>query len=154
MPGPAEFTKLLPLIVKLFPELVKPTFYRGAIGLLSKTDPTPDENLERALQTKTRVKKDKTFNDATAVLKVSDAIKCLEDNFNETSLMKEVALRVVKDFFNDVVKGTKEPISAAQNLADKMANCFREHALRQDTPRAKHRTTSHGRPARGHGKGR
>lgn len=146
----APIVRLIPIIIRLFPDLVKLTFYRGSVVVANRVTPMSETELERAVnaQVKTQDPRD-AAKDAQMVVKVSDAIKCLETTFNSTTLIKEFILVACKSLLEGVQKK-----ACGQEMFNRMSRCIREHALRQDTPRSAHRTTSHGRPARGHGHGR
>lgn len=149
MPGEAQFIRLMPIIVRLFPQLVKATFYRGSVVTLNKVTPSPDEDLERELNRKIKQKSADKSKDNQMVVKVSDAVACIEKGFNDTTLIKEFILTAAKALLEG-----RQSVACGQRMFDQMATCVRQKALRQDTPRAAHRTTRIGRPAKGHGKGR
>lgn len=108
-----------------------------------------DTELARKLDRKTRIKRPKNFNDEVHVIKLSEAMTCVETAFNDTSLLTQFLLGAAKAVFGD--QGSR---TAAQGLADKIGDCLRENCLRQDTPRVAKRTETHGRPAKGHGYGK
>lgn len=147
MPGGAEIVRLLPFIIKLFPELAQSSIL-GKIIPLFKIDPATDEDLARELNKEVRIKQ-KNNSDATSVIKVSEAIKCAKSSFDNTTLISEFVLEAAKS----LIAG-RQIDACGQRMFDQMVNCMRQNSLRQDTPRVASRTTSHGRPARGHGHGR
>jgi hypothetical protein len=83
------------------------------------------------------------------VIKVSDAIKCIEDGFNATTLVKEFFLVAVRS----LIAGTQVQ-AAGQRLFDSMSNCIRSKALGQKSERTYEVKKGYHRPALGHGKGR
>lgn len=149
MPGVEQLPRLVPLIVRLFPQLIRQTFYRGSVVVANQVTPTTDTELERNLAKKIKRRPQDETKDNQMVIKVSAAIKCVEEHFNNTTLIKEFVLVAVKSLWEGV-----QSQSCAQRMFDAMARCIRENALRQDTPRSAHRSSTHGRPARGHGHGR
>jgi hypothetical protein len=149
MAGEAQIVRLVPILIRLIPQLIRPTFYRGSAIVANNVTPATDEDLARELQQKIRVKADPRINDNSHVVKVSDAVHCVETEFSNTTLVLEFVKAAVKNLW-----AGKTEIAPSQRLADKIAACIREHACRQDTPRNSHRKTTHGRPARGHGRGR
>lgn len=145
---PNLLPEILPAILRLFPLMRELPIIRGVAIPINDVVPMSDEEVARALNPKTKIKDDKHFNDATHLVKCSDVMRCIENKFNDTTLLKEFLVIAAGRLVGNT--GT-----AAQNLADKMATCVREHALRQDTPR----TTSpprqkYHRPSKGHGTGR
>ncbi len=149
MPGVPDIVRLIPFIVRLFPQLVKTTFYRGSLVVANKVTAATDEDLARDLNRKIKQKESDKSKDNQMVIKVSEAIKCVEDNFNNTTLIKEFLLVACKSL---VAGETQE--ACGQKLFDKMARCIRENALRHDTPRVISSKRRYHRPSKGHGKGR
>jgi hypothetical protein len=144
-----QILRMLPIIIRLAPQLVKQTFYRGSAVVANKIDPATDEALERDLNRKIKRDPKQESKDNQMCIKVSEAVNCVEKHFNNTTLVKEFMLTAAKSLFEG-----RTTEACGQRLFDQMTRCIRENALRQDTPRAAHRTTKHGRPARGHGRGR
>jgi hypothetical protein len=149
MPGVDQFIRMIPIIIRLAPNLIKYTFYRGSIVVANKVTPATDEDLARELNRQIKQKSSDQAKDNQMVIKVSEAIKCVESNFNNTTLIKEFVLVAAKSLFEG-----RQTEACGQRLFDQMARCIRENALRQSTSRRVHRKTGHGRPAKGHGKGR
>jgi hypothetical protein len=143
-----ELVRILPLILRLFPELATSPLI-GKIIPLFKIDPRSDTDLARALNRELKVPKHHGFNDNTAVIKVSEAIKCVETKLGNG--------KVLLSFLKGIVNSLKsaEGKNAAELLASDIAACIREDSLRQNTPRTTDppRQKYH-RPAKGHGKGR
>jgi hypothetical protein len=131
MPGPQSMLQLLPYVVRLFPTIQTLPIIKGLAIPINDVHGITDPELARNLARKTSIKKKPTFNDNSSVIKVSEAIKCVEDQFNNTTLLKEFVLVAVKQVIGDTEK------TAAQDLADRMADCFRENSLRQNTPRVR-----------------
>jgi hypothetical protein len=142
--------RLLPLIIRLFPQLLKQTFHRGSIVFLSNIEPATDTELERELNAKIRVKRrEETPKDSSSVIKVSEAIDAVEEVLNQAGIKRELLLSLVQALFGDT--GNKR--APGQTTADKIAEKIRENSLRQNTARVKTRRTKYGRPAKGHGYG-
>jgi hypothetical protein len=133
--------ELLPYIVRLFPAVRTLPIVKGLAIPINDVHGITDPELARNLARKTSIKKNKTFNDETAVIKVSEAIKCVEEKFNDTTLVKEFVLVAVQQLVGDTEK------TAAQDLADRMAECFRENSLRQNTPRVRRTKRYSARPS-------
>jgi hypothetical protein len=95
-----------------------------------------------------RPKRKTGFNDSAHVIKVSDAIACVQTQVNNRLHWLAVAKEVVKSLV-----GT--PGNSMAGLGDDVAECLREKALTQLTERIRRDTkTKLHRPALGHGKGR
>jgi len=134
--------ELLPYVVRLFPTISKLPIVKGLAIPINDVKGITDPELARNLARKTQVKPRKGFNDATSVIRVSDAIKCAEEKFNDTTLLKEFVLVAVQQILGDTQK------TAAQDLADRIAECFRENSLRQNTPRVRVTKRYNARPSR------
>lgn len=141
---------MLPIIIRLAPQLVKMTFYRGSAIIANKVEPSNEEELAQELNRKIKRDQKEDSRDNQHVIKVADAIECIENGFNSTTLIYEFA----KTALRSLLEG-RQSEAAGQNLFDQMAKCIRENALRSDTLRRKHKpATKYGRPAKGHGHGR
>lgn len=149
MPIPQPLIRLLPALIRIAPELVTGTVTRGKIIALADVKPESETDLARKLDRKTKAKKRRKYNDAVHVVKVADAIKCIEDQFNNTSLLVQFLLGAAK-----AALGDEEARTAAQGLADKMAECIRDKSLTQKNPRVLGTSRYYQRPAKGHGRGR
>lgn len=144
-----SIVRMIPIIIRMFPQLTKFTFYRGSAIIANKIDPVSEEDLARELDRKIRRDRKNESRDNQTVVKVKDAIDCVEKAFNETTLIKEFILTACKSLITG-----RQSSACGQSLFDRISNCIRENVLRQDTIRRSHRTTNFGRPAKGHGKGR
>jgi hypothetical protein len=111
--------------------------------------PKTEEQLAREFSNDVKVKTRTDFNDANHVIKCSEAIKCVEKHFSETTLIWEFVKTAVKDLIAG--ETVKKP---SEDLANRIAECIRENCLRSDTPRVLIEKKFYHRPARGHGKGR
>lgn len=110
------------------------------------------KRIGRHLKRKTK-KKDR---DDTTLIKVSEAIECVDKYFRDPDTIRGLAEEVLKVILaaGETFLG-KPPDDILGEAADKCADCIRENCLRQDTPRARHRgPVENARPARGHGYGR
>lgn len=137
---------LLPWLVEVFPRIPGTARF---LAFFEGYEPMSDIDAMRALDRSMnwKPKKNPAFNDATSVIKVSDAIQCLQGGVNNSSHV----WNVIKQGLIAIV-GT--PSNSAGPMADSVVQCLRENALRQDTPRRSIKSTRYGRPARGHGYGR
>jgi hypothetical protein len=111
--------------------------------------PATDEDLARELDQKIKQNPSDKAKDNQRVVKVSDAVACVENTFNSTTLIKEFVLVAAKS----LISGTQTQ-ACGQSMFDAMAKCIRDKALSQLSARDIKRSTSIGRPALGHGKGR
>jgi hypothetical protein len=149
MAGLPEIVRLLPIIIRLFPQLVRTTFYRGFIRIFGEVKPLSDEELARDLNRKIDTRSKDKDKDNQMVVKVKDAVHCVEVGFNETTLIKEFILVAIRS----LIAGRGDE-ACGQRMFNQMSNCIREKALRHDTPRVIKETRQYRRPAKGHGKGR
>jgi hypothetical protein len=133
--------EILPYIVRLFPALKTLPIVRGLAIPINDVQGITDPELARNLARKTTIKKERSFNDETAVIKVSEAIKCIEEKFNDTTLLKEFILVAAQQIIGDA------ETTAAQAIADRMGTCIRENSLRQDTPRVRRTKRYSARPS-------
>jgi len=152
---PADPTVFMRDVKSLAPEVGKLKIPIGKfIGLAALNQFSGKEiskRIGRHLKRKTKKKK----GDDTMVIKVAEAIECVDKYFRDPATIRGLAEETISII---VALGEsfigKPPDDVLGEAADKCADCIRENALRQDTPRAAHRTTKKGRPARGHGHGR
>jgi hypothetical protein len=146
MPG-FEVARILPTIIRAFPELVRGSPTVGRILPLMNVEPTSDELLDRSLDRKFKRKTKKGFNDEIYVIKLDDAISCVEKVFSAPDLKRKGLLALAREAINQT--------TGESPLGTKIVDCLREHVLSQKSIRSKNRHgTSWGRPAVGHGKGR
>jgi hypothetical protein len=79
-----------------------------------------------------------TAADGRKVVKVRDAIECVEAYFNDGKLLGALASTIVQNF----VKGT--PVGVGESAIPQIADCIRKHALKQTKPErvkvGRHRT--------------
>lgn len=145
----ASFGRMLALVEFVAPEILQAgrIIFRAFPG--GKITPQTEEELQKEFSKDVRAKLKNGFNDATHVIKVSEAIKCVEKTLSDQTLMARVAAAMVKD----LIAG-KLVVSPSEDIANACAECFRENCLRSDTPRVKQTVTYYGRPAKGHGSGR
>jgi hypothetical protein len=146
MPSPLDILRILPEIIKLFPEILSPVV-RGKLIPLNNISPATDAEQMEALNRAVKLKPRKGFNDAIHVIKCSDVKSCLEEKLDK-SLLLEVLKSATRILAGD-------PTSNAGNIiGDRVMECIRENCLRSDTPRVKKTKDYFGRPAKGHGFGR
>jgi hypothetical protein len=77
------------------------------------------------------------------VIKVSEAMQCVEKNV-DGALLAKIGRAVI-----DVLTGNPQDLGT--EIIDPINRCMLENRLRQDTPRKGHRESTHARPAVGHG---
>jgi hypothetical protein len=130
MPGIGEITieQLLPLILKMFPELARVPIV-GKIIPLFKIDPEPDANLARKLAKKLDLSP-KTFNDEVHVVKVSEVRKCVEGKLGDGAILAAFLVGLGRALVG------KEDESAPFILGGKIMECVREKALQQKNKRS------------------
>jgi hypothetical protein len=146
----APIIEILPALLRLFPVMRTLPIARGvAIPLTSNplTDPQAQQQLDAKLKLKQR-ERDKT-KDSSQVIKLSDAIACVESKLNDTTLIWEF----IKTAVPALIKGAQTH-ATSQDMFDKIVECLREDAMRQDTVRRGSKVIRNPRPARGHGEGR
>lgn len=140
---------MLALVEFVAPEVLQAgrIIFRAFPG--GKITPQTEEELQQEFSKEVKAKLHPGFNDGTHVIKVSEAIKCVEKTLSSQTLMARVTAAVLRD----LIAG-KLVVSPSEDLANAAADCFRENCLRSDTPRVKQSVTYYGRPAKGHGEGR
>ena len=146
MPSPLEIVRILPLIIKFFPEILGPVV-RGRLIPLNNINPATDADAMEALNRAVKLKPRQGFNDAVHVIKCSEVKSCLEEKLDK-SLLLEVVKSATRILAGDATS------NAGNIIGDRVMECIRENVLRQDTPRVRKIKTYIGRPAVGHGLGR
>ena len=93
----------------------------------------------------TRVKKQ--HENSRYVIKVSEAMKCVENHYANGNALWEFVKAVGRNFLSSETAGTDV-------LLNECYRCLEENRLRQDTPRVFSKTFRYHRPSKGHGHGR
>jgi L-asparaginase/Glu-tRNA(Gln) amidotransferase subunit D len=155
MPLPrVDFVRvLLPVLTKIAPEIFQAEkITRGKIIPINQINPMNDaqeaRNLSREFR---RQKRDDNTKDSSQVINLDRAIKCVEESGGKGGLVAQVVRKCVHAL---IVGGTGTGPNVTEDLLNPIVTCLRENALRQDTVRRTHRSSTYGRPAKGHGHGR
>lgn len=137
---------LFPLLITALSEI--PGLARLVSVLLRVAPATDEEALqELARAQEWRPRRKAGYNDAAHVIKVSDAISCLQGQVNNRLHW----LAVCKEVIRSLVGTPKNSMTA---LGDATVECLREKSLSQSTKRTYGAKTGFHRPALGHGHGR
>jgi len=150
MPATVEIIRILPAILKLFPQLAKIPLIRGRLIPLNNIAPETDLDAARKLNRRFKRKPKEGPADSSMVIIVDEAIKCVEDAGNNNG---GVIWEVIKKGAQQLILGGGEE-NVTEQLLNPIVECIRENALRQDTPRIGHKVVNQPRPAKGHGHGR
>jgi hypothetical protein len=144
-----EVPILIRTLVTLAPALANLPILRGVIIALSGVKPINEKKVLEELQAakdKLRKTRKKLADDNNKyVIKVSEAMKCVEENI-DGALLKKIGSTII-----DVLTGS--PKDLGTEIIDPINRCMMENRLRQDTPRHGQKTTKIARPAVGHGTG-
>ncbi len=144
---PAIVRILIPIIIRLWPAVPEiPVIAR--LLVIFQLHPSTDAELERALAYNYKRKPKQHGPDKdTGVVKLDDAIKCVEQKIGDGNISRKGIIALAKLLFN--------PVEKTSPIGDSIIECLRESALRQDTPRVYSRSVrGFRRPAKGHGHGR
>lgn len=152
---PADPTAVLKGIKAVAPEVGSLRIPAGKFIALATLEAFSGKEIRKRIGRHLKRKTKKQKGDDTQVVKVAEAIECVDKFFRDPDTMRGLAEAVLSVILaaGETFLG-KPPDDILGEAADKCADCIREHALRQDTPRTAERRTTHGRPARGHGHGR
>jgi len=121
---------------------------------LATFQPTPEsetkavEEIQKKADQEKKTRQKKRDENNKYVIKVSDAMDCVEDNLGEGGILWEFA----KSIAHIVTGGDSR--TGPDVILDNIYNCLEENRLRQDTPRVTSTKRGPHRPARGHGAGR
>jgi hypothetical protein len=146
-----EVPPLIRTLVTLAPALRNLPVLGKLIVALSGVKQINDKQVLEELQAakdKLRKQRKKLADDNNKyVIKVSEAMKCVENNI-DGALLKKIGSTII-----DVLTGS--PKDLGTEIIDPINKCMMENRLRQDTPRKGHKPeTKIARPARGHGHGK
>lgn len=155
-PPPTDPTTLLKGVKTLLPEIGKLKLPVGKFIALDTLMAFSGKEIKKRIGRHLKKKTKKQDSDDTQVIKVSEAIDCVDKHFRDANTVRAIAESVLSVI---IAVGEswlgKPPDDILGEVADACAKCIRENALRQDTPRARHRdAVENARPARGHGYGR
>lgn len=147
---PVEFLKRAKALAPTIGKLKIP---RGSVVLLAElaaqTDALMQAQIKRHVRTKKR-KKEKS--DDWQVIKVADAIDCVETWQTDPKVLYQLAKNIVSTILDPALPGG--PSFELPDPGEQIIQCIRENALRQDTPRVPKTVSYYARPAKGHGFGR
>jgi hypothetical protein len=145
-----EVPPLIRTLVTLAPALKNVPILGRVIIALSGVKPIDGaKELEelQAAKDKLRKQRKKLADDNNKyVIKVSEAMKCVEKNIDGAMLSK-IGRSII-----DVLSGNPQDLGT--EIIDPINKCMMEERLRQDTPRKGKRDSRIARPAKGHGVGR
>lgn len=130
--------RLIPAIIRFFPATRTLPIPRGIAIPLMNVEPLGDELLDRALaeRPQLKVKKRPEYRDESHVLKVSDAIKVVEEMLKDKKLAKLGPLRAAKLLqFNITNEGGID--FSSNPMLDALAEKFRDRSLKQTAPRSR-----------------
>ncbi len=97
--------------------------------------PSPQTgDLRTQVQARARINTSAQPQDDKRVLKVRDAMKCVDDILNGPELTTAL-LDATREVLIQTLVGGLLPASVFQRLANVLADCFREKALQQNNPR-------------------
>jgi hypothetical protein len=145
-----EIPPIVRTLVTLAPALARVPILRGLIIALNGVKPINDKQVLEELQAaKDKLKKVRTKladDNNKYVIKVSEAMKCVEDNVSG-KLLAGLGRAIIA-----TLSGKAQDLGT--EIIDPINRCMIEKRLRQDTPRKAHKESRIARPARGHGTGR
>jgi hypothetical protein len=145
-----EVPALVRTLITLAPALANVPILGRVIIALSAVKPINEKKVLEELQAakdKLRKQRKKLADDNNKyVIKVSDAMQCVEKNI-DGALLRKIGSSII-----DVLTGS--PKDLGTEIIDPINKCMLEERLRQDTPRKGHRDSRIARPAKGHGHGR
>lgn len=154
--SPADPVKFLQAVKTIAPQVGRLKIASGTGVSLAALEQLSGEAIRRRIERRLKKKTKRHDRDNSQVIKVDDAIKCVDKYLRNASFLRRIAEEI-----------TLTILAIGQNLvvpqddlhgefADAVAQCIREDALRQDTPRAliPRRDKFYHRPSRGHGHGR
>lgn len=109
------------------------------------------KRISHSLKRKTKRKK----GDNTRLVKIADAIDCVEESLRDPEKIRVLAESVVSTILA-VGRGIIQPNpdDYLGFMSEEICDCIRSKRLPQTSSRTTHRETKYGRPARGHGRGR
>jgi hypothetical protein len=145
-----EIPPIVRTIVTLAPSIANLPLIRGLIIGLSGVKQINEKKVLEELQAakdKLRKQRKKLADDNNKyVIKVSEAMKCVESNV-DGALLAKVGRAIIATL-------SGSPQDLGTEIMDPINKCMMEKRLRQDTPRNVKRDSTHGRPAKGHGHGK
>lgn len=151
IPRPDLVRILLPMIIRLCPELVQAKVTRGLVIPIQNINPLNEAEENRNLARKFRRQPRRDFKkDSSQVVNLDAAIKCIEENAKDGGIVAKVVRRCVVA----LIQGGSGESNVTEQLMNPIVTCLREKALRQDTPRVNRSGSFPHRPSRGHGHGR
>jgi hypothetical protein len=146
-----EIPVILRSAVLLFPELLEIPILGRVFVVFGVKGPTTDteamEQLQRDINTRVKTKTDIKAKNSRYVIKVSEAMKCVDKTLDSPSVLLSVIKSIARMFSGSSAGFTDQ-------MSTDIYRCLEENRLRQDTPRVFSKTFRYHRPSKGHGKGR
>lgn len=134
---PAFVVPVDPRVVMQRTKTLVPTIGRFALGrailpiaLLQEVPQALEQKLKAIVKKKTRTRLEDKLN--TRVLKVQDAVDCLDKTLRDPKMLKDLIGKAVSAFVIDLAVG--DPMDA---LTDPVVECFKEKMLKQTSARAR-----------------
>lgn len=127
----APLIRVLPSILRLFPQFKAPPIVRGKVIPLQTINEATNAELERALNHKIRLKKKEDFNDNSRVVKVEDVRKIYEEIGTKKGVVVKVALDLAASLITEGAPGKNYLEEFGNDFMDKV----REKVLKQTAAR-------------------
>lgn len=145
-----EIPQIVRTAVTLLPQLAKIPGLGKIIIALNKVPTNDTEALEKMQGEFDKKKKERERaqqQNSRYVIKVSEAMKCVDKSFDSANLVWEFVKSI-----GSLVSGGSTQVT--DEMRSQISRCLEENRLRQDTPRVFSKTFRYHRPSKGHGKGR
>jgi len=151
IPRPDVIRILLPILIRLCPELKEAQVTRGMIVPINRINPLNEAEEARNLSRKfTRERRGDRRADSSEVINLDTAIKIVEKTGGKGGLVAQVVRKSVVAL---LLGGTGQT-NVTEDLLNPVIREMRENTLRQNTTRVYGSKVGHHRPAVGHGHGR
>lgn len=126
----APLIRTLPAILRLFPQFKSPPMVRGKIIPLQTIDESTDQQLQRQLNYKLKLKRKEDFNDNSHVIKIEEVRKIYEETANAKVAITEVALGIAAALLQD-----RPTTNLFENFGQDFMDKIRAKALKQSAAR-------------------
>lgn len=152
-----QITRILPYIIRLFPEIARQAPPLRNVFVLGQIEPLSDELVDEALNRDLNKEIDlrlrrQSDRDNQQVIKLAEVREVLKEHFTQVSAVRSMA-EAIKNIIGGVLANRRDGANF-YNFVEQLMDKMRENALRQNTVRTYRQKVGPLRPAVGHGHGR